>query len=249
MTEDPPKTLAKTALAKTTPATRKLAKNKTAKPLETAPGASTAETPLPGNIKVTRADWLNTAMALLVSDGVGEVKVLSIGARLGVSRSSFYWYFKSRKDLLDQLLAEWERTNTGIMVAHADHPSATVTEAVCHFFRCIVDPAGFNHKLDFAVREWARRDSAVRGVVDRSDAARHAALARMFVRHGYAETEADIRARVLYYQQIGYHALELGETLEERLSRVAEYVYCFTGQRASDAEIAAFTAFVLGLPR
>jgi AcrR family transcriptional regulator len=54
----------------------------------------------PGNVKVTREDWLRVAMDLLVSDGVSEVKVLTIGERLGVSRSSFYWYFKSRKDLL-----------------------------------------------------------------------------------------------------------------------------------------------------
>ncbi len=202
---------------------------------------------LPGNVKVTREDWLTVAMDLLVSDGVGEVKVLTIGTRLGVSRSSFYWYFKSRQDLLDQLLAEWERTNTGIIVAHADFPCATITAALCHFFRCIVDPEGFNHRLDFAVREWARRDGAVRRIVDRSDSARHHALARMFTRHGYDAAEADIRARVLYYQQIGYNALELGETLEERLGRLPGYVYCFSGRHPDDAEIAGFTDFVRGL--
>ncbi|MEL6207661.1 MAG: TetR/AcrR family transcriptional regulator, partial [Pseudomonadota bacterium] len=76
--------------------------------------------PSTGHTKVTREDWLNVAMDLLMSDGVAEVKVLTIGTRLEVSRSSFYWYFKSRKDLLNQLLAEWERTNTGAMVRHCE---------------------------------------------------------------------------------------------------------------------------------
>ena len=62
----------------------------------------TAE-PLTGNVKGTRADWLNVAMDVLISHGVEQVKVLALAERMGVSRSSFYWYFKSRQDLLDAL--------------------------------------------------------------------------------------------------------------------------------------------------
>lgn len=196
-----------------------------------------------GNAKVTRDDWLKVAMDLLVSDGVSEVKVLTIGKRLDVSRSSFYWYFKSRKDLLAQLLSEWERTNTGILVDYAAQPAETITEAVANFFRAIVDPNGFNHQLDFAVREWARRDGGVRRVIDRSDTARTEAIAAMFRRHGYPPDESDIRARVLYYQQIGYYALELNETLEERLTRVEGYLLAFTGQKPTPEEVSAFHAF------
>jgi len=195
--------------------------------------------------KVTREDWLTVARDILISDGVDSVKVLTIGTRLEVSRSSFYWYFKSRQDLLNQLLAEWEQSNTGIMVAHCRMPAETITSAVNNFFRCIVDPDGFNHQLDFAVREWARRDGKVRRVIDRSDTARHAAIAEMFTRHGYDPAEADIRARVLYYQQIGYYALELAETLEERLTRVAGYLYCFTGVHPSAEEVEDFTRYAL----
>ena len=35
------------------------------------------------------------AMEVLVSDGVERVKVLKLADRMGVSRSSFYWYFKN----------------------------------------------------------------------------------------------------------------------------------------------------------
>ncbi len=205
-----------------------------------------AQAELPaGNVKVTREDWLNVAMEILIRDGVSDVKILTIGERLGVSRSSFYWYFKSRQDLLDRLLEHWERSNTDVLVAHAELPSDTITEAVLNLFRCFVDEGGFDHRLDFAVREWARRDTAVRHVIDKGDRTRHAAIARMFERFGYPARESDIRARVLYFQQIGYYALDLAEPAEERLKWVDGYVHAFTGRVPPDHEIERFRSFVL----
>ena len=82
--------------------------------------------PASGNIKATRADWINLALQTLISDGIESVRVLTLGQKLGVSRSSFYWYFQSRQDLLDQLLAHWHDTNTKAIVERAGRPAATI---------------------------------------------------------------------------------------------------------------------------
>jgi AcrR family transcriptional regulator len=110
-----------------------------------------------GNVKVTREDWLTLAARVLVDRGVSQVKVLTLANELGVSRSSFYWYFRSRKDLLDQLLATWEAQNTEAILDHAARPAGNICRAVLHLFECFIDPARFDPRLDFAVREWARR--------------------------------------------------------------------------------------------
>src|ERR1700761_2463144 len=52
------------------------------------------------NVKATREDWLDLALSTLAVEGVDHVTVLSFSERLGVSRSSFYWYFKNRDELL-----------------------------------------------------------------------------------------------------------------------------------------------------
>ena len=203
------------------------------------PGAE----PLSGNVKVTRQDWLNVAMDVLVSDGVERVKVLALGERLGVSRSSFYWYFRSRQDLLDALLQHWEDTNTGAMVAQAEARAETITGAVCNVFRCVINPAMFDNALDFAVREWARRSGKVRARLDLSDARRVAALTAMFERYGYEPVEAMTRARILYYMQNGYNAAELNETPEQRMALVPYYLLGFTGVQPRPGEIEELRAY------
>ena len=203
--------------------------------------------PLVGNVKVTREDWVNCALNALIRDGVEGVKVQVLGTEMQVSRSSFYWYFKSRQDLLDALLSYWQETNTAALVKMTEKPAETITAAVGNVFRCVINPKLFNTKLDFAVRDWARRSETVKSVLARSDARRLHALQAMFQRYDYPELEAVARARILYYMQIGYDDAQLGEPMEMRNLLMPSYLLGFTGQNPSDAEIAALRAYALSL--
>jgi AcrR family transcriptional regulator len=205
--------------------------------------------PLSGHVKVTKQDWLNIARDVLVTDGIGQLKILGLANRMGVSRSSFYWYFKDRADLQSALLDEWETRNTAQIVVHCRMPSSSPTETVCNFFRCFVVAATFDRRLDFAIREWARRDVSLRARVDHADQSRISALTTAFERHGFAPEDADARARILYFMQLGYHALEIREDKDTRMSRLAPYIRGFTGQEPDPDALAAFLADVerLGL--
>lgn len=203
--------------------------------------------PLVGNIKVTRQDWLNAALAVLKDGGVEAIKVADLAARMQVSRSSFYWYFGNRTDLLNALLQHWQDTNTAALVAQAKAPARTITEACCNIFRCNIDQSLFDSRLDFAIRDWARRSAAVRATLHDGDRIRLAALTDMFTRHGYDMQNAAARARVLYYMQLGYDDANIGETLEQRLAMVPDYLIAFTGQTPHPDEIAAFNRYARAL--
>jgi AcrR family transcriptional regulator len=208
-----------------------------------APGARPDRPAQLGNVKATREDWLDLALSVLAVEGVAHVTVLNLSERLDVSRSSFYWYFKNRDELLDALLDRWDRLNTRSIVNEANERAATVNEAVCNVFRCWVNPAIFSPRLDFAVREWARRSVSVRRSLDRSDRVRTEALKALFVRFGYDDEDALVRARVLYYLQIGYYALDLKEPIEARLSLTPHYLKAFTGLAPTEAEVDALRAY------
>ncbi|TPI58160.1 TetR/AcrR family transcriptional regulator [Mesorhizobium sp. B3-1-3] len=205
--------------------------------------APQAELP-PGNVKVTRSDWIKLALDMLISDGIESVRVLTLGQKLGVSRSSFYWYFNSRQDLLDQLLAHWHDTNTTAIVERARRPAETIIMGVMNVFECWADERLFDPRLDFAVREWARRAADVRRMIDQADDERLSAIRDMYRRHGYDGEDAFIRARVLYYMQIGYYVLDLKEPVEARVSHLAAYLRSFTGQEPTEADVAHFMRFI-----
>lgn len=195
------------------------------------------DAPPRGNVKASREDWISGAMDLLVAQGVDHVKVLEISARLGVSRSSFYWYFKNRQELLDALLETWAQSSTGALLASCDEEATTITGAVCNVFLCFFDIRRFDPHLDLAIRDWARRSAFVRKAVDDADAARIGALTQMFARYGYDAGDAEIRARVLYFAQVGYSALAMGETVESRLPRARAYLRILTGENARSEEL------------
>lgn len=199
-----------------------------------------AEGPPPG--RSTKEDWLGLALETLIRDGIDRVKVQIMAKRLGVSRSSFYWYFKSSRDLHDQILDLWLTKNTGPIIQRALRPSHTITEAILNVFECWMDERLFDPELDVAVRLWARRDAGVHAVVVGADQQRLDALSRMFTRHGYEDSEALIRARVLYFTQIGHYTLGINESTEQRLTRTRDYLRAFSGLDPTEHELKRFKA-------
>lgn len=198
--------------------------------------------------KVTREDWLSAARETLIASGVDKVKIAALATQLGVARSSFYWYFSNRQELLDALLEFWRNKNTSPIVDRADRPAPTITQAVLNVFECWADVSLFDPKLEFAIREWARRDPDVRGLLDQADSARLDALVRMHHRFGKEEPDATVLARVHYHSQIGFYALGVEESTETRWGRVPAYLRAFTGEEPSEAELAAFRTWIGELP-
>lgn len=192
------------------------------------------------SVSTSREDWFRVALETLVGEGVARVKVLTLAEKLGASRSSFYWFFKNRAELLASLLAYWQGKNTAAIVTRARRPAASITEAVLAVFECWVSSAVFDARLDQAVRDWGRNDARVAAAVAAADAERIEALTAMFASQGYPAGEDFIRARVLYLTQIGYYAIVSSEEMEKRLAYVQDYLLVLTGRRAEAAELAPF---------
>lgn len=186
--------------------------------------------------------WLDAAYEVLVESGVEAVKVMPLAARLGLSRTSFYWHFPDREALLAGLIARWQGTNTAQLIARTEAPAATITAAMLNVCDLWITPALFDSRLEFAIRTWALTDPALTETLAAADETRMQALTRLFQRHGFAEAEARIRAQTVYLTQIGYIAMRTVETLDLRLARIPDYVLVFAGQTPTEAELQEFRA-------
>lgn len=187
--------------------------------------------------RTTREDWLEAALQTLISEGVNEVKILTLAGKLDCARSSFYWYFKNRSELLDALLEIWATKNTRAIISAAKVPADSINFALAQLYVEWLSGEKFDVSLDFAIRDWAKHSEPVKQLVIIGDTTRMNAIASMFIRHDYKPDEANIRARIVYLTQIGYSTMDQRETWEQRSSRAELYLQCMTGIEPSDKEI------------
>ena len=191
---------------------------------------------------LTREDWIDQAIEVLVELGVDAVQITDLARRLDITRGSFYWHFENREDLLDAIVGEWQRRNTGVMVEALEN-AKTLDEGVLALFEVWVDWKRFDPKLDQAIREWSRKSENLGIKVQEEDDSRIRVIARFFELQGFEHPESFIRARVIYFTQLSYYALEVRELMAERISYLDAYFKCFIGRPAEPGAAEAFIKF------
>lgn len=190
--------------------------------------------------------WLEAGYEALIEGGIDAVRILPLANRLKLARTSFYWHFRSREDLLSALLSRWESRTTAPLIAAAGAYAETEAEALLNVISCFLSRETFDDRLEFAVRSWALQDEQVGARVAGADDKRLSALRKMLMHWGHDEKDADVRARTIYLTQIGYISMRVQEDPETRLARIPTYVEIYTGQSAEPREIARFRARVRG---
>lgn len=186
--------------------------------------------------------WLEAAYDCLLESGVESVKILPLAKRLNLSRTSFYWFFKDREELLGALIARWREKNTGNLVKQSEAYAETLAEAMLNVFDCWLNKDLFDSQFEFAVRSWALQSPDILAEVQAADQARIEAIGRMFVRFGYDEGPADVRARTTYLVQIGYISMQSTEDIALRMKRIPDYIAIYTGEIPRKRELDRFFA-------
>lgn len=186
--------------------------------------------------------WLEAAYESLLDSGVESVKILPLAKKLNLSRTSFYWFFKDREELLAALISRWREKNTGSIVKQSEAYAETLAEAMLNVFDCWLDATLFDSKFEFAVRSWALQSDELLAEVAEADRIRMEALTRMFMRFGHSENTADVRARNTYLVQIGYISMQSKEDVSLRMRRIPEYIAIYTGEIPQQRELDRFYA-------
>lgn len=167
-------------------------------------------------------DWIAAAREMLIEGGISAVQINPLAGRLGVTRGGFYWRFRNRQDLLDHLLLDWEGSNARHFLDRLAEPG-TPQERMDRLIELWIEERQFDPKLEAAIRQWGRIDAVVRERVRAVDLGRIKAIADIYLQDGYDAEDAEARARITYFHQIGYYTLDLGESAEQRAAMRPHY--------------------------
>jgi AcrR family transcriptional regulator len=177
-----------------------------------------------------RQIWLDTAREALIEEGTAGIEINKLAKRLGSSRGGFYWFFRDRNQLLEELIAYWVRTGTALFERILSEHRGNGRQEYDALISLWIDEQEYDPRWDGAVRDWARTSPAVRKAVQTVDQKRIALLERIFHDLGYTGKEAHVRARVTYYHQVGYYAMGVEESRRERRALVPFYRKVLTGK-------------------
>jgi hypothetical protein len=140
------------------------------------------------------------------------------------------------------LLARWKEKNTGNWIARTEAYAETICEAVLNVTDCWFDDSIFDSKYEAAIRSWAQQSPEVARETAAMDAGRIAALVAMFERFDYETADAEVRARALYFTQLGYVASQPNDPMSLRMSRISRYAELFTSVKPQERELERFFA-------
>ena len=193
----------------------------------------------------SREDWIAAARKVLVTSGVDSVKVDRLANDLRATRGSFHWHFTDREELLNALLHDWE-VNNYVAISTIRARWASSKPDLSELIELWVREGTESPAFGMAIRTWARGDASVEEVMHRVDNEWINLMQLLFSPDIYDESERLVRARVVYFHQVGYHALALREPREERLRLIPYYYKVLTGQEPSDNLINALRVLARG---
>ena len=109
-------------------------------------------------LQTPRAAWVDAGLRALGAGGPEAVRVEALAASLGVSKGGFYWHFKSRQALIEEMLDAWERAGVEDVIARVESEPADPRAKLRKLFE-LARSADF--AVELALRDWSRRDDAV----------------------------------------------------------------------------------------
>ena len=175
-----------------------------------------------------RDAWIKGAIAILAEHGAERLRVEVLARRLSVTKGSFYWHFKDRRDLQDAVLEFWKKGRISDIRKQTQAEPGGEVAALLHTIE--VYSSARNRKgiaIEGAVRDGARRDAQAAAVVEHVDGERLACALRLFLACGIKEEEAQARSLMLYAYVFGVSLMRCGgftDNIESLKAWIAEHI-------------------------
>ena len=179
----------------------------------TLPYVEEIQNPMTERDSLDRTAWLDAALDALHEEGEAGVRVEPLARRLGVTKGSFYHHFRDRSALLTAMVDRWQATQEAHLDGLRGASSATAAERV---EQVLVFTQRKDSRHDVGMRAWALHHPPARRALQAIDRGRLDYLEGLFGELGFADDEAKLRARLLYFYQVGEYTLSVRDQEDSR---------------------------------
>jgi AcrR family transcriptional regulator len=145
--------------------------------------------------RTPRNRWIEEGLSALAAGGPEAVRIEPLAHALGVSKGGFYWHFKDRQALLEEMLDAWERTWVDEVIAAVQAEGEDARSRLRRLFALAAASGGELLKIELAIRDWARREEAVAERLRQVDNRRMNYMRSLF--GAICEDDDDVEARCL----------------------------------------------------
>jgi AcrR family transcriptional regulator len=167
--------------------------------------------------KLGRQDWLAIGIQALIEKGIEAVRVDPLAKLLNVTRGSFYWHFKNRDDLLEEILSEWEARNTQSIIEQIEGLNSS---PIVKLLNLLEIAAKDDNLLERAVRVWSFNDARAAAAIAHVDKQRLDYLQNLFLQLGFSEIDSKVRAQIAYSVRLGWFVMASSSYAAERLTEI-----------------------------
>ena len=147
-------------------------------------------------------DWTERALALLMDEGVGAIKINRLCADLGVTKGSFYWHFADLEALMAAITERWTRETREALSALQELDHLPPLDRIRAMAMRLVDQRSYS--VERALREWAHTEQRVAAVIREADQFVFELVQAALVELGLSPSGARLRAGLLVYAGIGF---------------------------------------------
>ena len=146
--------------------------------------------------------WLDEGIKRIAVTGLGFLNISEIADELKISKSSFYHYFNTKEEYLEQLIEYWEEEGTIHIIKHVllqDNLKEPISFLLEHVFEVNFE----NECVLQQFRASVGTNMMIQNKVEEIDQIRISFLIAMLSKSGYKGEELDIKARQIYRFYLG----------------------------------------------
>jgi AcrR family transcriptional regulator len=152
--------------------------------------------------RATRSDWLKAALNALYKEGPKGLNIQSLARDLEISKTSFYWHFKDKSELVEALIDHWCHEFTEIITNNVELLNRPPRERLASAMD-LVDEYDLGN-YDSSFRIWARTNLQVAKAVREANKLRLDFAKKAFSELGFSGNSLDCRAALW----VGYQSSE-----------------------------------------